>query len=85
MAKDNEEISKKLGLAIRQIRKRLKLSQSELADLAGVSLNYISQVERGKPKAQLDTLLSVFEVLGLELTLRPGNSRLVISRELDIK
>jgi transcriptional regulator with XRE-family HTH domain len=47
-----------------------------------VSLNYISQLEKGKPKIQLDKLLDVLGVLGLELEVKPGNSKLVIGKGL---
>lgn len=79
------EFAEKLGMAIKNCRKKLNLSQTELADLAGVSLNYVSKIELGQPRAQLDKLLDILEVLGLELTLGPGKSRLVISKELNIK
>lgn len=80
----NLEIAKNLGSSIKKCRKRLNLTQTELADLAEVSLNYISQLEMGKPKAQLDKLLDVLGVLGLELSLGTGKSRLVISKDLDL-
>lgn len=79
----NMEIAQKLGTAIKKCRKRLNLSQTELADLAGVSLNYISKLEIGKPKAQLDKLLDVMSILGLEFSLEPGKARLVIAKGLE--
>ncbi len=82
MRKTHLEISKELGSTIKKCRKNLRLSQTELADLAGVSLNYISQLEKGKPKIQLDKLLDVLGILGLELEVKPGNSRLVIGKGL---
>ncbi|HQB83748.1 MAG TPA: helix-turn-helix domain-containing protein, partial [Candidatus Rifleibacterium sp.] len=56
--------------------------QTQLADLAGVSLNYVSQLENGKPKTQLDKLLAVIDVLGLELTLTPGSSGFRTSEDM---
>jgi y4mF family transcriptional regulator len=85
MQNTNKELAQKLGKAIRRSRKSLKLSQSTLAQLAGVSLNYISQLEQGKPKAQLDTLLNVLEVLGLELNLVTGKTKLKIATDLDLE
>lgn len=72
----------KLGMAIRDFRKKLGLTQTQLADLAGVSLNYVSQLENGKPKTQLDKLFAVIDVLGLELTLAPGSSGFRITESL---
>ncbi len=77
----NTEIARQLGAAIKKSRRNLKLSQTELADLAGVSLNYVSKLESGQPKAQLDKLLDVLTILGLEFSLGPGKSRLVIAKE----
>jgi y4mF family transcriptional regulator len=82
MDNSNKIVAQSLGAAIRNTRKKLKLSQTEVADLAGVSLNYISQLETGKPKAQLDKLLDVLDVLGLELSLAVGKSKLSISKDI---
>ncbi len=61
-----------IAQCIRRERKEQKISQSELAHLAGVSLNFVSQLESGKPSVHLDKLLSVLTVLGLELTIAYG-------------
>lgn len=82
MQKSHLEKAKRLGSVIKISRKNLRLSQTELADLAGVSLNYVSQLEKGKPKIQLDKLLDVLGVLGLELEIKPGNYGLVIGKGL---
>lgn len=82
MQKAHLEEAIKLGAAIKSCRKNLNLSQTELADLASVSLNYISQLENGKPRLQFDKLLDVLGVLGLELEIRPGKAKLVIAKGL---
>ncbi|HMM58567.1 MAG TPA: helix-turn-helix transcriptional regulator [Candidatus Rifleibacterium sp.] len=74
MNNSSSQAAKKLGATIKDCRKKLGLTQTQLADLAGVSLNYVSQLENGKPKTQLDKLLAVIDVLGLELALTPGSS-----------
>lgn len=56
-----------LGKAIRDERKARHLTQTQLADIAGVSLNFVSQLESGKPRVQLDKVLAVMGALGLEL------------------
>lgn len=53
---------------IRRRRKMLRLTQQDLADLAGVSVRFIRAVEHGKASIQLDSLLAVLHALGLELT-----------------
>ena len=64
----------KLGKAIRNQRKLLKMSQSELAVIANVSLNFVSQIENGKPKAQLCKILDVLTALGLQFNIELGKS-----------
>jgi len=56
-----------LGLAIKARRKELGLNQTELADVARVTLRLVSELERGKPTAQLDGILRVLAALGIEL------------------
>jgi y4mF family transcriptional regulator len=58
-----------LGKQIRDRRRRLDLSQDELAELAGVSLRFVGALERGKPTVRLSALLAVCEALGLKVTL----------------
>ncbi|WP_159501783.1 type II toxin-antitoxin system Y4mF family antitoxin [Microbacterium sp. 18062] len=50
-------------------RRRLGLTQQDLADLAGVSARSVHEVERGKATVRLDVLTAVATALGLELTL----------------
>lgn len=52
---------------LRTRRKELRLTQRELADLAGVSVRFIHDLENGKPTVQLDRVLAVANTLGLEL------------------
>lgn len=48
---------KQLGKNVRYYRKRLRLSQDELADCIGVNVNTISRIESGGSKCSLETLL----------------------------
>ena len=56
-----------LGRLIRQRRNSLGLNQTELAGVAGTSLRFLSELERGKPTAQLDATLRVLAALGIAL------------------
>lgn len=56
-----------LGNRIRQLRKNLKLTQSDLADKAGLSTNFIALLEKGKRSASVDTLFRISKVLKVEL------------------
>jgi len=49
----------RLGAALKELRRSRRLSQGELADLAGVSPSAISQAERGRRGLSLETLLAL--------------------------
>lgn len=63
--------TKNLSEAVKRIRKQHGLSQSELADIAGISLPSLSRLERGKETIRLDLLTKVAESLGYRLELVP--------------
>jgi HTH-type transcriptional regulator / antitoxin HipB len=56
-----------LGASIRQRRNELELTQGELADVSGVTLRFVSELERGKETAQFDGIRRVLAALGLNL------------------
>lgn len=60
-----------LGAAIRARRHELELTQEELADVARVTLRFVSELERGKERAQFAGILRVLAALGLDLNVRP--------------
>jgi y4mF family transcriptional regulator len=64
-----QDFAAELAAAVRGRRDALRLSQQDLADMAGVSERLVRFVEQGKPTLRLDTLLAVLETLGLELNL----------------
>jgi HTH-type transcriptional regulator / antitoxin HipB len=55
------------GSAIRSKRKTRGLTQSQLAAYAGCSLMFLSDLERGKPTAELGKAITVLNTLGLDL------------------
>ncbi len=57
---------------IKSARRSLKMSQSELAVSAGVSLATLQNIESGRANPELATLKSVLAPLGLELLVRPA-------------
>lgn len=61
-----------LGRAIRARRTALGLDQGALARLAGVSRQWIVEVERGKPRAEVGLLLRTLQALRLDLALKPA-------------
>ena len=54
-----------IGRYIIQRRDTLRISQAYLAELSGVSVHTLSNLETGKGNVTLDTLLKVAGVLGL--------------------
>ena len=58
---------KSLGIQIRSRRKALKITQRELADLAGISINTVVAVERGQGDSKISTYTAICNVLGLKL------------------
>ena len=58
-----------LGTVLRASRKRLGLTQAELALAAGVGLRFIVELEAGKPTVRLELVLRVVDALGGHLTL----------------
>jgi DNA-binding response OmpR family regulator len=57
-----------LGNAIRDRRKLLGLTLSQMAQRTGVSLGYLSQIELGKNSASIETLYKISLGLGLKMS-----------------
>jgi HTH-type transcriptional regulator / antitoxin HipB len=62
-----DKFKKEIPELIRTHRKKSSLSQSELAELAGVGKTVIFDVEHGKTTIQVDTLLLIFDALNIEI------------------
>jgi transcriptional regulator with XRE-family HTH domain len=61
------EAQKRLGQNIRELRKERKMSQTELAQRAGVALMTISRLERGEHDPHVRTLSRIARGLGVPL------------------
>ena len=59
--------SKEFGEIIRRERKRQKVTQAELAALAGVGLRFLRELETGKASCQLGLTLAVLHSLGISI------------------
>ncbi|MHA3915498.1 helix-turn-helix domain-containing protein [Halovulum sp. GXIMD14793] len=64
----NDNTASDLGAALRARRKELKLTMQRVADAAGLSVGFISQVERGLTAPSLGSLASLAAVLETEIT-----------------
>lgn len=60
-----------LGVMIRQQRKSLHYRQQDLSDLTTLSIRFLSEVERGKPRAEIGKVIEYLHSLGLDLYLKP--------------
>ena len=58
-----------IGIAVRDRRMELGITQPHLAELAGVSTNTLYKLERGQGNPTLGVLNKLAEVLGMELKL----------------
>ena len=56
-------------MAIRDARQRQDLRLEDVAVAAGTGIRFVSELERGKPTAQLGETLRVINAVGLRLTL----------------
>ncbi len=57
-----------LSAFIKYHRKKLRLSQEELASKAGVGLRFMREMEQGKETLQMDKVNQVLALFGFELT-----------------
>jgi transcriptional regulator with XRE-family HTH domain len=57
-----------LGKRIQELRKSRKFSQEELAEKAGISSQYVSNIERGKENPTLDMLFTLTDALKVTLS-----------------
>lgn len=67
--------SVELGAVIREQRKRLALKQLELAGVGNTGNRFIVDLENGKPTVQLQKVLDLMDLLGLEVVVRTKASR----------
>lgn len=56
-----------LGALIREARKQSRVTQKELALVAGAGLRFIGELENGKPTCHIGKVFEVLRSLGLEI------------------
>ncbi len=54
-----------IGIRIRKLRKSMKITQDTLSELSGISPQHLSQIESGKTKLSLPTLVNICNALGV--------------------
>ncbi len=63
----NGKLYRQIGRRIRELRRLANLTQEELAEKAGLSVQYIGFIERGQAKATLDSLVKIARGLGARI------------------
>jgi len=61
---------KKLARIIRKHRKAAKISQLQLAEMAGIGKTVVFDIEKGKETIKLNTLRKILKVLNINVVLR---------------
>jgi len=61
---------------IKKRRRRLGISQQDLAEFAEIGIATVKDIERGKGNPSLQTLQKILAVLGLEMVLQVRNTLL---------
>jgi y4mF family transcriptional regulator len=64
-----------VGQIVREQRRKLSLRQIDLAGIGNTGNRLIVDIEKGKPTVQLQKVLDVLDLLGLELTITQKTSR----------
>jgi HTH-type transcriptional regulator / antitoxin HipB len=63
-----------LGALIRDYRRRRGLDQQALAKKIGVSRQWVVEIEKGKPRAEVGLILRALDVLGVPLSVDDRNA-----------
>lgn len=56
----------KIGKKLKDARKKLGLKQSDVAEKAGISVNYYARVERDEENTTIETLKRILKVLNIK-------------------
>lgn len=72
------KVAKEVGKIVRHARENEKITQKKLAERIDISRNYISDIECGRYVPSVETLISIANVLNIDLNLlkNDGNTSL---------
>ena len=56
-----------LGNVIRSRRKELNYTQGYISEITGLSVSFLSDLENGKPTAEIGKTIEVINLLGLDI------------------
>ena len=63
-----------IGTIVRDTRKKLRVTQRELALTSGTGLRFLIELEKGKPTCEIGKALTVVQTLGIRITLTPPST-----------
>jgi len=63
--------TQQIGRMIRDTRKKLGVTQKDLALTSGTGLRFVIDLERGKKTCEIGKALTVIQTLGIRLALTP--------------
>jgi transcriptional regulator with XRE-family HTH domain len=59
-----DSLTRRFAASVRRLRSKKKLSQKSLADKVGISVSYVSMLERGQRSPPLETIEKMAKALG---------------------
>lgn len=62
---------REIGKIVRDTRRKLKVTQKDLALTSGTGLRFVIELEKGKPTCEIGKALTVVQTLGIRITLTP--------------
>ncbi|MEW5975534.1 MAG: helix-turn-helix domain-containing protein [Acidobacteriota bacterium] len=66
---------KEVGRVVKETRRKLGVTQKDLALTAGTGLRFVIDLEKGKETCQIGKALTILHTLGILLTLTPPSTR----------
>ncbi|MCK5170969.1 MAG: helix-turn-helix transcriptional regulator [Bacteroidales bacterium] len=65
-----------LGESIKERRNTLRITQPNLAEMAGISVNTLYKIERGQANPTIKVLNKIADVLGMEINIDVKKAKL---------
>ncbi|HXH65597.1 MAG TPA: hypothetical protein VNI81_00255 [Candidatus Limnocylindrales bacterium] len=60
-----------IGRIVRETRKKLGVTQKDLALTSGTGFRFVIELEKGKPTCEIGKALTVVQTLGIRIALTP--------------
>ena len=66
IAKNDDNLRRSLGQKLKLAREKAGLTQAQVADKAGMHVNYYARIERGEENPTYEKLAPIMKVLGIK-------------------